>query len=321
MHKHLLNGRVVRDGVVQQDGPGIARNQKAFLVEKLKNTRKIKSAIFFLRPFDHIALGHPTYFDIIKQPMDLSTAANKLNSDQYGSPQSFMDDIQLIANNATKSFGPQHAVSTDGDSMLAYVRYFMSKLPSPDPTSTKTTAKAPQDTTGTCTIAIGLPSHRALVLWSRWLYGRPMWTQEDCANVNDDLLALASIYKLCAGTVLFNDVCKDLDALNACSDAIRQILFDEVHPLNNPLKVLCVQLDRPDSGIFTMLVNWLVYGECGSNGKTKDWLHSVEGKHPDFFKALSNEFAKKVMGEAPPDMMARCAYHVHPAWSQCDKAA
>jgi hypothetical protein len=134
------------------------------------------------------------------------------------------------------------------------------------------------------------------------------------------LADLASIYRLCGGSGRLCTTDKDLDALNACSDVIRQVLLHGVHLASNPLEVLGEQLDRADSGIFKMLVDLLVYGECASNGKTKGWLHSVEDKHPEFFKALSNEFAKKVMGETPPDLMGRCAYHTHVEGSHCDEA-
>lgn len=105
--------------------------QKSFLIEKLKNTKKTKHAIFFLNPVDPVALKIPTYPDVIKHPMDLGTAEMKLKNDQYSSVQAFADDLQLIVDNAAKFNGPQHAVTHAGNNMLAYTNNFMGKVPGP----------------------------------------------------------------------------------------------------------------------------------------------------------------------------------------------
>jgi hypothetical protein len=190
VHKHLLNGRALNVGAThytkrvttshrtrdqddpKQSGSGIPWVQKLFLLEKLEQTKKTKHACFFLKPFDPVAARVPTYFDIIKQPMDLSTIKTKLTNDQYDRVQSLTDDIRLTVDNATSFFGPQHAVSHAGNYMFAYVRQFMSKLSSPD--QTKAAAKISPGNMEVFTIGIDLKSHRALVLWSRWLYGRQM---------------------------------------------------------------------------------------------------------------------------------------------------
>ena len=115
--------------------------QKSFLIEKLKNTKKTKHAIFFLTPVDPVALKIPTYPDVIKHPMDLGTVESKLKNDQYASVQAFADDLQLIVDNAAKFNGPQHAVTHAGNNMLAYTNNFMSKVPGPGVAHTKVTKK------------------------------------------------------------------------------------------------------------------------------------------------------------------------------------
>lgn len=116
--------------------------QKSFLVEKLKNTKKTKHAIFFLTPVDPVALKIPTYPDVIKHPMDLGTVETKLKNDQYVSVQAFADDLQLIVDNAAKFNGPQHAVTHAGNNMLAYTNNFMGKVPGPGQAfTTKVTKK------------------------------------------------------------------------------------------------------------------------------------------------------------------------------------
>ncbi|KAF8204343.1 hypothetical protein K438DRAFT_1716031 [Mycena galopus ATCC 62051] len=54
----------------------------------------------FREPVDPIALGIPTYPDIIKHPRDMHTIRNWLNSDKYDSVEAFEADIQLMIDNA-----------------------------------------------------------------------------------------------------------------------------------------------------------------------------------------------------------------------------
>lgn len=115
--------------------------QKSFLLEKLKNTKKTKHAVFFLNPVDPVALKIPTYPDVIKHPMDLGTVETKLKNDQYASVQAFADDLQLIVDNAAKFNGPQHAVTHAGNNMLAYTNNFMGKVPVPGQAFTKVNKK------------------------------------------------------------------------------------------------------------------------------------------------------------------------------------
>jgi hypothetical protein len=69
-----------------------------------------------------------------------------------------------------------------------------------------------------------------------------------------------------------------------------------------------------------MLAGILVHSKYVSNGRTKKWLELNEGENQSFLDAISNAFAKKAVGEAAPYLMARCAYHTHPAGSECEPA-
>ena len=51
----------------------------------------------FMKPVNRKAMKH--YYDMIKQPMDLSTMSTKLEKQQYHSRQEFLDDFELIYNN------------------------------------------------------------------------------------------------------------------------------------------------------------------------------------------------------------------------------
>ena len=59
----------------------------------------------FMEPVDPVALGIPTYFSVIKSPMDLSTVENRLKNNEYDSPEQFDSDMRLIWGNA-RVFNP-----------------------------------------------------------------------------------------------------------------------------------------------------------------------------------------------------------------------
>lgn len=53
----------------------------------------------FMEPVDPVALNCPTYFDYVKEPMDLSTVQNKINNNIYENADEFEHDIRLIFHN------------------------------------------------------------------------------------------------------------------------------------------------------------------------------------------------------------------------------
>lgn len=54
----------------------------------------------FRQPVDPQALGIPDYFDIVKNPMDLSTIQHRLNAGHYTDPWQYVDDVWLMFDNA-----------------------------------------------------------------------------------------------------------------------------------------------------------------------------------------------------------------------------
>jgi hypothetical protein len=161
---------------------------------------------------------------------------------------------------------------------------------------------------------VDLSSHRALMLWSGWLYGRPMWSPTTCEDVDDDLLCIVDIYQMCAG-LPEEDEYKDYDGMNACLDAVRDILLDEVHVPSDPLLVLGPVVKRNPTAT-RMLTELLIYGKCSTDGRTQRWLQAAEGtdwaQGSKSLPALGVELTKKLMGREAPDLTARCAYHVYP---------
>ena len=59
-----------------------------------------KLTIPFRNPVDPVRDGAENYFDIVQTPMDLSTIGKKMNSKQYKRIQEFIDDVNLMCDNA-----------------------------------------------------------------------------------------------------------------------------------------------------------------------------------------------------------------------------
>lgn len=106
--------------------------QKNSLIEKTKNLKKTKNSMAFLRPVDHVALNIPTYPDIIKNPMDLTTMESNLKAGKYNSVQEYADDFDLIINNVRRFNGEAHQITQQGFSLQAYFRKMMETVPTVD---------------------------------------------------------------------------------------------------------------------------------------------------------------------------------------------
>ena len=76
---------------------------------------------------DPIALGIPHYFDIIKTPMDFGTINNKLNTSIYSHVQEFINDVELVFNNAMTFNPPDSPVFRAAKSLLNYFEKNFSK--------------------------------------------------------------------------------------------------------------------------------------------------------------------------------------------------
>ena len=106
--------------------------QKSSLIEKMKNLKKTKNSVAFLKPVDPIALNIPSYVETVTNPMDLSTMETKLKEGQYSSVKQFADDFDLIIGNVRRFNGDAHAVTQQGMAMEAYFRRMMQTVPTAD---------------------------------------------------------------------------------------------------------------------------------------------------------------------------------------------
>ncbi|CAG0903715.1 unnamed protein product [Darwinula stevensoni] len=74
--------------------------RQALMPSLVKLYRQDPESIPFRQPVDPQALGIPDYFDIVKQPMDLSTIKRRLDTGQYADPWQYVDDVWLMLDNA-----------------------------------------------------------------------------------------------------------------------------------------------------------------------------------------------------------------------------
>ncbi|KAE9972543.1 hypothetical protein EG327_009458 [Venturia inaequalis] len=114
---------------VHLDSNPMTEVQHKFLLTNLRKAKKVKSAEWFLRPVDPVALNIPTYYDTITQPMDLGTLEQKLKERAYSTANDFMADFELIVSNSAKFNGDTHPVTYAALSFKAYFVKVMNSIP------------------------------------------------------------------------------------------------------------------------------------------------------------------------------------------------
>ncbi|KAI8929013.1 hypothetical protein BC831DRAFT_433969 [Entophlyctis helioformis] len=78
-----------------------------------------EAGIWFREPVDPVALNIPTYFDVIKRPMDFATIGSRLTENTYPSLTAFIDDVRLVFSNACTFNPPDSPVYTHARMLLA----------------------------------------------------------------------------------------------------------------------------------------------------------------------------------------------------------
>ena len=124
----------------------MTKPQQRFLLKGLQTIKKAKEAIPFVLPVDPVALGIPTYPDIIKNPMDLRTMEEKMKSDQYASVDAYVADFNQVVQNSETFNGIQHVVTQNAYFIKGILERQLSNLPGPDvvdpPPASKKSKKA-----------------------------------------------------------------------------------------------------------------------------------------------------------------------------------
>ncbi|SCU98499.1 LADA_0H13410g1_1 [Lachancea dasiensis] len=79
------------------------------LVKELMSKKYSSFNYPFLEPVDPVALNCPTYFDYVKQPMDLGTVSRKLSNWEYESAEQVEADVKLVFQNCY-AFNPDGTI-------------------------------------------------------------------------------------------------------------------------------------------------------------------------------------------------------------------
>ncbi|CDU22782.1 related to TAF2-component of TFIID complex [Sporisorium scitamineum] len=92
--------------------PKLEVNEKRALVGLMNRLKTHQSSLLFREPVDPVALGIPTYFDVIpkKDARDLSLIESKLKADKYDSFTAFDADIKLMLRNCYTFNAPDPAI-------------------------------------------------------------------------------------------------------------------------------------------------------------------------------------------------------------------
>ncbi|KAJ9612802.1 uncharacterized protein PV06_08437 [Exophiala oligosperma] len=95
----------------------------------ISNLKKSLSSAAFRAPVDPIQLNIPTYFDIVKQPMDLGTIDSRLKNSKYTSVSAFVSDFNQIIANCVAFNGPDHGITQQARKMESSFKSQMKNLP------------------------------------------------------------------------------------------------------------------------------------------------------------------------------------------------
>lgn len=91
------------------------------ILDILDNILSYHTAAFFDHPIDPVRDQLPTYFNIVKRPMDLGTIRNKIECNEYNDVASFIADVELVWANAILFNGRNSF-------MYSIVRYLQTKF-------------------------------------------------------------------------------------------------------------------------------------------------------------------------------------------------
>jgi hypothetical protein len=130
---------------------------------------------------------------------------------------------------------------------------------------------------------------------AQWLYGQPL--REDDNDPEDDLRHLADLYNVACVAERDCGV-RDNELVDACLDGIRQCLAQKGKKLHNPIASLeYVLTENGECTGRAFVLRQLVYGECGTDGRTNAWLEQycavLEDYDEEVVRLICMEFAKK----------------------------
>ncbi|KAI9839566.1 MAG: hypothetical protein M1819_002192 [Sarea resinae] len=114
------------------EGPPITKAQHRFLLNSVRVMKRSRDGLPFLAPVDPIKLAIPSYPEIVKKPMDLSTMEEKLKQNKYSSVNEYISDFHQIVENTTIFNGIEHAVTKAAQNLKTTFNKQMNNLPKSD---------------------------------------------------------------------------------------------------------------------------------------------------------------------------------------------
>lgn len=112
---------------------GFTTIQKQYFYNQCQNIinqlMKFENAYFFYRPVDPDKDVAPGYYEFIAQPMSIYNVQQKIDNDQYQTPDEFINDMRLIWLNAKLYNAPSHLVYKAADSLSLKFEMMAATLP------------------------------------------------------------------------------------------------------------------------------------------------------------------------------------------------
>lgn len=116
-------------GADEGKSTALVKEQLKYCATILKGLKRHPQSPPFQLPVDPVALNIPDYFDIIKNPMDLSTITKKLESGEYADADAFVADVRLMLSNCFTYNHPESQVTKMGKSLEKYFNGAVAKIP------------------------------------------------------------------------------------------------------------------------------------------------------------------------------------------------
>lgn len=95
----------------------------------LSQILKSENSYFFFRPVDPEQDRAPDYFKIIVSPMSLYDVQQKIDKNQYETPEEFIKDMRLIWHDAKQYNAPSHLIYKAADVLSHKFEMLASTLP------------------------------------------------------------------------------------------------------------------------------------------------------------------------------------------------
>jgi len=148
--------------------------KKGKLTEQMKYCNNILKELFakkhetcawpFYKPVAVDELGLHDYLDIIKQPMDLTSIRQKMETRKYNTPHEFATDVRLIFSNCYKYNPPDHDVVKMARKLQDVFEYKFARMPDEPPEQEMDSIVAtPSSTTANATTKVTRSSNKAAV--------------------------------------------------------------------------------------------------------------------------------------------------------------